>query len=593
MSRNAGSISIAQIAAQDPARALPLLEAAIARNDGDPGAYRLLGKVLRSLGRDAEAERAETSAIHASTRDPALIAIAQALLASDLAGAEALLRERLSQIPTDVAAIRMMAELAARLGRLRDAEALLKRALELAPGFTAARANLATVLYKQSRYPEASEVLDEVLARDPHNPGNRNLMAATLGRIGEYDEALKIYGELVGIFPDHAKLWMSYGHMLKTVGRLEEGVAAYRGALASQPGLGEVWWSLANLKTVKFTDDDVSVMEVALGKNPEHDDALHLHFALGKAWGERSDYAKSFDHFAKGNALRNEELGYDPQAISAQVDRMIAVLTPEFLARMEGAGDPSPDPIFILGLPRAGSTLLEQILASHSQIEGTMELPDIPAMAMREAKKSGGELRDWPDAVAEMEPDRLAELGAEFLERTKVQRKTGKPFYIDKLPNNWSYAGFIHLILPNAKIIDARRHPMDCCFSNFRQHFAKGQGFSYSLDHIGRYYTDYVRAMDHYDRLMPGRIHRVVHEQLLDDPEGETRALLSYLGLEFEAGCLSFHQNERAVRTASSEQVRQPLNRSGVDAWRPYAQWLGPLVEALGDLPETYASRGL
>ncbi len=529
------------------------------------------------------------AAVRAATHDPQMLAIAQALLEGDLQQAEPLLRDRLRTQPTDVAAIRMMAELAARIGRFRDSEALLRRALELAPGFLAARANLATILYKQSRYEEAASVLDEVLERDPANPGNRNLMAATLGRIGDYDEALKLYDELVETFPDHAKLWMSYGHMLKTVGRLDEGVAAYRKALESQNDLGEVWWSLANLKTVSFSDEDVAAMEAALAGGPSQEDALHLHFALGKAWGDRHEADKSFHHYEAGNALRSEELGYEPEVISAQVDRMIEVLTPQFLAAHEGEGDPSPDPVFILGLPRAGSTLLEQILSSHSQVEGTMELPDIPAMAMREARQSGGDLRDWPDAVAEMPPERLAELGAEFLERTRVQRKTHKPYYIDKLPNNWSYAGFIHLILPNAKIIDARRHPLDCCFSNFRQHFAKGQAFSYSLDHIGRYYADYVRAMDHYDRVMPGRIHRVIHERLLDDPESEVRALLEYMGLPFEEDCLEFHRNARAVRTASSEQVRRPINRDGVGQWEPYSQWLGPLLEALGDLPQTYA----
>lgn len=582
-------VSIAALVESDPVAAVERLHAALTRDPGNAPAHRLMGRALRKLGDDEAAEAAELAAIRATTHDPQMIGIAVALADGKLSEAETMLRQRLSQQPTDVAAIRLMAELAARIGRLGDSEKLLRRALDLAPGFTAARANLANVLYKQSRYEEAAKVLDEVLDRDPASPGNRNLMAATLGRIGDYDEALKLYGELTETFPDHAKLQMSYGHMLKTVGRQEEGVAAYRRALAVQPDLGEVWWSLANLKTVRFSDEDVAAMEAALAGEPAHEDALHLHFALGKAYADRKQAEPSFTHYERGNALRSEELGYDPQAITEQVDRMIAVLTPEFIAAHEGVGDPTPDPIFILGLPRAGSTLLEQILASHSQVEGTMELPDIPAMAMREAKKSGGELRDWPDAVADMPRERFAELGAEFLDRTRVQRKTGKPFYIDKLPNNWSYAGFIHLILPNAKIVDARRHPLDCCFSNFRQHFAKGQGFSYSLDHIGRYYADYVRAMDHYTAVLPGRIHKVIHEQLLDDPEAEVRALLAYLGLPFEEACMEFHRNERAVRTASSEQVRRPINRDGVGQWEPYRAWLGPLEAALGDLPQTYA----
>ncbi|MDZ4307658.1 tetratricopeptide repeat-containing sulfotransferase family protein [Allopontixanthobacter sp.] len=582
-------VPIARLIESDPAAALERLRGAVAREPRNAPAWRLMGRALRKLAREEEAGEAEMAAIRATAYDPQMIAIAGAMLEGELSQAEALLRERLSAQPTDAAAIRLMAELAARIGRLPDAEALLRRAIELAPAFAAARANLATVLYKQSRYEEAARVLDEVLAVDPANPGNRNLLAATLGRIGDYDEALALYAELVETFPDHAKLWMSYGHMLKTVGRQEEGVTAYRRALAVQADLGEVWWSLANLKTVHFTGEDVAAMEAALEGEPSHHDRLHLHFALGKAYGDLKQAEPSFCHFAAGNALRSEELEYDPDAITRQVDQMIARFTPQFLDEHRGVGDPSPDPVFILGLPRAGSTLLEQILSSHSQVEGTMELPDIPAIAMREARKAGGDMRDWPDAVADMPRERFAELGAEFLQRTRVQRKSGKPFYIDKLPNNWSYAGFIHLILPNAKIIDARRHPLDCCFSNFRQHFAKGQGFSYSLDHIGRYYRDYVRAMDHYDAVLPGRIHRVIHERLLDDPEAEVRALLTYLGLDFEDSCMDFHTNARAVRTASSEQVRRPINRDGVGQWQPYDQWLGPLREALGDLVETYA----
>ncbi|WP_370187527.1 sulfotransferase [Qipengyuania sp.] len=582
-------IPLSERLARDPGALADELRTVVARDPRNTGAWRWLGRALRKLGEDEAAAEAEMAAIRATALEPQMVAIAEAMLENDLQTAEQLLRQRLRNQPTDAAAIRLMAELAARIGRLGDSEKLLHRALELAPGFTAARANLANVLYKQSRYEEAARVLDEVILRDPANPGNRNLMAATLGRIGDYDEALRLYAELVETFPDHAKLQMSYGHMLKTVGRQEDGVAAYRAALAAQPDLGEVWWSLANLKTVKFTDEDVAAMETALAGDPGHEDALHLHFALGKAYADRHEAEASFRHYARGNALRSEELGYAPETIAALVDRTIEVLTPEFLAAHEGVGDPSPDPIFILGLPRAGSTLLEQILASHSQVEGTMELPDIPALAMREAKKAGGDLRDWPDAVAELPDARFAELGEEFLARTRVQRKSGKPFYIDKLPNNWSYAGFIHLILPHAKIVDARRHPLDCCFSNFRQHFAKGQGFSYSLDHIGRYYADYVRAMDHYDAVLPGRIHRVIHERLLDDPETEVRALLAYLGLPFEEACLAFHETDRAVRTASSEQVRRPINRDGVGQWEPCRAWLGPLEAALGDLPQTYA----
>jgi tetratricopeptide (TPR) repeat protein len=570
------------------------LQAAAARSPRDALVLRRLGAALRAAGRGEEAGEAEMAAVRAAAFDPEMIAIAAAMIDNDLPRAEALLRARLKAQPLDVAAIRLMAELAARIGRYADSEKLLRRALELAPGFVAARANLATVLNKQHLYADALAELDRLTVAGQgggEDIESRNLRAAVLGRTGDYEEAARLYEELVGNFPGHAKLWMSYGHILKTVGRLEEGVAAYRKAIECQPDLGEAWWSLANLKTVRFGDTDVAAMEAALAARPAEDDRLHLHFALGKAYGDRDAAEPAYHHYARGNALRSAQLGYDPDQVTAQVGRTIEIFTPAFVQEREGWGDPSPAPIFIIGLPRSGSTLIEQILSSHSQVEGTMELPDIPAIAHREARAAGGAMRNWADAVVAMDAGRLGELGAEFIDRTRGQRKTGKPLFIDKLPNNWAYAGLIHLILPNAKIVDARRYPLDCCFSNFRQHFAKGQGFSYSLDHIGRYYADYVRAMDHYDRVLPGRIHRVIHEELLDDPEREVKALLAHLGLEFEDACLEFHRNARAVRTASSEQVRRPINRDGVGQWQPYDQWLGPLKEALGELPETYARR--
>lgn len=519
-------------------------------------------------------------------RNPQLIEAALAINEDRLADAEPLLRARLRQDPLDVAAIRLMAQLAARLGRFKDSEALLRRAIELAPDFTAARSNLAGILYRQNRFEETVEMLGTVLEVDADDASGQSLMAAALGRIGEYDEALALYGALTDRFPTHAKLWMSFGHVLKTVGKQDEGIAAYRRALEVEPTLGEVWWSLANLKTVRFDDADIAAMEAALETAAlSDDDRLHLHFALGKAFDDRREAETSFGHYDRANAIRHGQLDYDPDIVTHHVDKIIATLTPEFLASRAGQGDATPDPIFILGMPRAGSTLLEQILASHSQIEGTMELPDMPAIALREGKTvpSG-----WVDAVREMPGERLAELGSEFLRRTAVQRKTDKPYYIDKLPNNWVYTGLIHLILPNAKIIDARRHPLDCCFSNFRQHFAKGQAFSYSLSDMGRYYSDYVRLMAHFDVVLPGRVHRVIHEAVIEEPEAQVRAMLDYLGVSFEEACLNFHQNKRAVRTASSEQVRRPINRDGVEQWKPYEQWLDPLKDALGGLWQAY-----
>jgi tetratricopeptide (TPR) repeat protein len=577
----------------EPAAALAQAQAIIEAVPTSAAAHRLAAHALRALNREAEAQAAALAAVGATIYDAAMVDAALALAENRLPDAEAALRQRLREDATDVAAIRMLAEVAGRIGRYADAEKLLNRALELAPGFGAARANLATVYYKQNRYAEAAETLDAVLGDDPDNPAHANLKAAALGRIGGYDEALALYEQLTTRFPDHAKLWMSYGHLLKTVGQQDDSVAAYRHALGVDPGLGELWWSLANLKTIRFGTDDRAAMEAALvaidtGDAGRDDDRLHLHFALGKAYDDAGDAEPAFRHFAAGNAIRAGQLGYDAGDTRAIVDAAIATCTADFFAARADMGDPAPDPIFILGMPRAGSTLIEQILASHSAIEGTMELPDIPALALGLGRETQGEGRHWVAALADAPAERLAEMGAAFLRRTAVQRKTAKPFYIDKLPNNWRYVPLIRLILPNAKIIDARRHPLDCCWSNFRQHYAKGQAFSYDLADMGAYYRDYVRLMAHIDAVQPGRVHRVIHEALLDNPEAEVRAMLGYLGLPFEDACMAFHTNARAVRTASSEQVRRPINRDGVDQWRPYDAWLDPLKAALGPVLAAY-----
>ena len=523
---------------------------------------------------------ASEAAFRAGQKDLRLIEAALALHDNRLSDAEPLLRAHLKAKPFDVAAIRMFAELAGRIGRYKDAENLLRRALELAPEFGAARANLATVLYRQNRPAEAIAELDLVLIDEPENIAHSNLKAAALGRIGGFDEAIALYGEVLAQAPNQPKVWMSYGHMLKTVGRQAEGIAAYRRALEIAPTLGEVWWSLANLKTVRFTADDVTAMEAALARADISDeDRFHLDFALGKALEDAKDYARSFAHYAAGNALRRQSVAYEADETSAFVDRSIALFTPDFFAAHSGQGCQARAPIFILGMPRAGSTLVEQILSSHSAIEGTSELPDIPTLA-----RTAG----YPESLADLSADALRALGETYLERTRVQRKTDRPFFIDKLPNNWAHTPFIHLTLPNAIIIDARRHPLGCCLSNFKQHFARGQAFSYSLEDMGHYYADYVRLMAHVDQVLPGRVHRVIYERMVEDTEAEVRALLDACGLPFEEACLRFHETERAVRTASSEQVRQPIFRNGTDSWLGFTPWLGPLEAALGPVRPAY-----
>jgi tetratricopeptide (TPR) repeat protein len=511
---------------------------------------------------------------------PRLIEAAIALNENRLDVAERILKPYLKEDPFDAAAIRMLAELAARIGRIKDAEILLRRSIEIAPGWTAPKANLAMVLGRTGRPAEAMELLNDVFAQEPDELGHWNLKAATLGRLGDFDEAIGMYEAVLRRTPKQPKVWMSYAHLLKTVGRLDEGIAAYRKALEIEPTLGEAWWSLANLKTFKFSDDDVAAMRSALERpGLSDDDRLHLDFALGKAMHDAGHTDEAFEHYARGNALRLKVEPHAPKDVHRMVERSIATFTADAFAEWSG-GCEAQDPIFIVGMPRSGSTLLEQILSSHSQVEGTSELQDIPILGRR--------LEKYPRSALELSQEERRSLGEEYLKRTAVQRRIGKPLFIDKLPNNWMWVPFIHLILPNAKIIDARRHPLGCCFSNFRQHFARGQSWTYDLGHLGNFYADYVHLMAHVDEVLPGRVHRVIYERMVEDTESEVRALLQYCGLEFEPACLQFYKTERAVRTPSSEQVRRPIYRDATEEWRPYEKFLSPLKDALGTVLTAY-----
>ena len=553
-------------------------------------AWDALTDQLLLAGDEAGAARARAEQIKASVSDPELMQAATALIANDLPVAERILKPYLNRHPTHVAAIRMLAEVAARLGRNEDAEALLARCLELAPGFTEARYNHATVLYRLTRAEEALAALEPLLAANPRHAGYRNLKAAVLGRLGDYAGAIALYEGVLAEHPNQPKGWMSLGHSYKTIGRQADSVAAYRKTLELAPQFGEAWWSLANLKTVKFSDDDIAAMRLQLVRPDLTDeDRFHLHYALGKALEDAGQPAASFEQYAAGATLRRAGIDYEAEHTAAHARRSMAVFTSAFFAERQGWGCPAPDPIFIVGLPRAGSTLIEQILASHSLVEGTMELPDIIAIARRlggrHRRESDG---SYPEMVTGLTADEARLLGEEYLERTRVQRKTDRPFFIDKMPNNFAHVGLIRLILPNAKIIDARRHPLGCCFSAFKQHFARGQGFSYDLNDLGRYYADYVALMAHFDAVLPGAVHRTLYERMIADPEGEVRSLLASCGLDFEPGVMKFHENDRAVRTASSEQVRRPIFTEGLDQWRAFEPWLGPLKTALGPALETW-----
>ena len=578
-------LGMARGQAGQPEAAVSALRHALRLSPESPDAWRLLADQLDILGDGAAADQARARYLKAANKDPRLLEAGAALVENNLPVADARLRAHLTGHPTDVAALRMLAEVAGRLRRYTDAQVLLERCLELAPSFDAARLNYAQVLNRQSKSAAALSQVERLLSGEPANPAYRNLQAAILAQVGDYAESIEVYESVLAEFPRQPRIWMSYGHALKTSGRRPDSIAAYRRAIALEPTLGEAYWSLANLKTFMFSKADVTAMRAALARgNLRDEDKLHFEFSLGKALEDEQVYEQSFVHYAAGNALRHGLHPYSADDNAAFVQRSKALFTPEFFAARAGSGAPARDPIFIVGMPRAGSTLLEQILASHSLVEGTMELPNIPQIA----RELAGEGARFLEAVAQLSAADCRGLGERYLAETRIQRKTDAPFFIDKMPNNCLYVGLIHLILPNAIIIDARRHPLGCCFSGFKQHFARGQNFSYGLEDIGRYYRDYVELMAQFDTALPGRVHRAFYEALIEDTEAQVHRLLDHCGLPFEDACLRFYENERAVRTASSEQVRRPIFREGMDHWRHYEPWLEPLKAALGPVLDLY-----
>lgn len=570
--------------------AIVALKRAVSLKPDMPDAWRALGDHLTASGDSLGADDAYAHYVKFSTRDPRLLEAAAALCDNRIAVAETLLRAHLKQHPTDMAAMRMLAEVAARLRRYADAEVLLQRCLELAPSFVPARHNYAVVLHRQNKPAAALAQIDKALEADPRNPSYRNLKAAIVGSIGEYEQAIQLYAAVLAEYPNNAKVWMSYGHALKTAGRQGECVSTYRKSIELAPQLGEAYWSLANLKTFRFSASDMDAMQAQLARSElDAEDRFHFHFALGKALEDARQFAQSFEHYEQGNRLRRAAVSYDADWNSQQVQRSKALFSREFFAERAAGGASALDPIFIVGLPRSGSTLLEQVLSSHPLVEGTMELPDlvgiVKGLGGGRGPATGG---NYPESIAALDADTLRALGERYLAQTRIYRKSDAPFFIDKLPNNFAHTGLIHLMLPAAKIIDARRHPLGCCFSGYKQHFARGQHFTYSLEDIGRYYRDYVELMAHFDAVLPGRVHRVIYERVIEDTEAEVRRLLDYCNLPFDERCLRFYENERAVRTASSEQVRRPIYREGVDHWLNYEPWLGPLKSALGCVLEHY-----
>ncbi len=560
-------LGLALTALGEPQPAAVALRAAVASNPALADAWRALGDLLFAQGDVSGAERAFAEHARAIVTDPALKPAADAIFQREFARAEQLLRRHLSARPRDPIALRMIGEAVASQGRTAEAEELLRLSLQADPSYDGARFALAEVLFKRSKGAEALAHIEPLLKQFPKDPAYRNLAAAAFALQSQYPRAIALYEGLLAEFPGQAAIWLNYGHALRTTGRLEETIAAYRQCIAIAPGLGEAYWSLANLKTVSFSPAEIAAMVGQLERSDlAATDRLHLHYALGKALEDQGGPESAFHHYAEGARLRRAERPYDAKELTERVARSRRLFTREFFDPTPGGAE-ADDPIFIVGLPRSGSTLVEQILASHSQVEGTHELPEIGFIAAEITKASpGAKTAPYPEVLLELDPARRATLGARYLERAGIHRTLGRRFFIDKMPNNFEHIGLIHLILPRARIIDIRRHPLGSGFSAFKQHFAEGQNFSYDLADIGFYYRDYIALMRHFDAVLPGRVHRVIYEDLVENTEAEVRRLLDYCGLPFEPGCLKFHENDRAVRTVSSEQVRRPIFREGAGA---------------------------
>ena len=572
------------VAQRDAPRAIHAFVKGVHINPALPASWSLLEGLYRMTGQTEDAVMAAAHVATLKSLPPEVVSATSFFSDGELLPAENIARAYLLKHGNHIEAMRLLARIGIEREVFDDAELLLEAVLQLEPDYHAARHDYARALVERHKYQRAREELETLLRIEPQNRPYRTLYATTYVGLGEHEKAVALYRELLLDAPQAAEVHLSLAHSLKTLGRREESIEAYRAAAAARRNYGDAYWSLANLKTYRFTNEEIESLRAA-ESSPDIApvDRYHMCFALGKAFEDAANYLESHRYYERGNAQKRAESRYRPEVIETNTRKQIEICTREFFAGRAGSGDPRPDPIFIVGLPRAGSTLLEQILASHSGVEGTQELADIPRIVL-ELQGRDLDLRSprYPGVMADMTDRDFLRLGEKYLNDTRVYR-TGKPRFIDKMPNNFRHLGLIHLILPNARIIDARREPMACCFSNLKQLFAAGQEFTYSVEDIARYYRTYLELMEHWNLVLPGRVLRVLHEDVVDDLEGNVRRILEFCGLEFEPGCLEFYKNQRSVRTASSEQVRQPIYREGLDHWRHFEPWLGPLQDALGD----------
>ena len=589
---------LCHVALRDAPAAIADLRMAVSLNPALPIAWRMLDGLSRMTGDTQNAELAARHSAHLASLPPPVVHAKALYGDGEVDSAEMLIRRFLLDFGDHPEAMRLLAQIGFVRNVLDDAELLYAGVLAMVPDHHEARGEYVQVLIARHKFPQATEALAPLLALDPRNHAHRTQAATIAVGLGDFDGVIPIYREMLTEIPGNdadarlrradINLWL--GHALKTVGQTAQAIDAYLAATADRPDFGDAWWSLANLKTYRFAPEAITVMRAGLDAPQTVEiDRINIAFALGKALEDAGDHAGSWAAYALGNDLHRAHNGYIPEVFETNTREQRRVCTPAFFAARDGWGIADPAPIFVLGLPRSGSTLIEQILASHSLVEGTQELPDIQRIVHElQGRELNFDAPRYPGVLEELDTAAIRGFGEQYIADTKPHRVLGRPFFIDKMPNNFRHIGLIQLILPKATIIDARRNPMDCCFSNLKQLFAQGQEFTYGSENIARYYRTYLDLMRHWDAVLPGRVLRVINEDLIDDPEGQIRRLLDHCGLPFEEGCLNFHQTERSVRTPSSEQVRRPLNRDGVDQWKPYAQWLGPLQEALGDALTTW-----
>ncbi len=542
-------------------------------------------KILADKGMERQTVQVRAQIERLHDLPPTLVGVMDLIAQGRLLKAEEFCRQFLLKVPQHVEGMRLLADIGMRLGVLDDAEFLLESALKFEPDNVQIRIDYIQALRKRQKFQQALEQAKQLLATSPQNPQFQSLFGVESMQTGDYDAALAAFDDVLKKIPGDPVTLTSKGHAYKTCGDYDSAIGSYHAALASQPQYGEAYYSLANLKIYAFSDDEFKDMRAQEGNsNLSHIDRVYLCFALGKAYEDRGDFETSFKYYERGNRLKKSQGRYSAEQMSADLKAQRDLCTADLFARRSGVGHDAPDPIFVLGLPRTGSTLLEQILSSHSQVDGTLELPNILSLSQRLRRRGRqSDASGYPEILLELSEAELEQFGKQYIDDTRIHRRDA-PFFIDKMPNNFRHIGLIHLILPNAKIIDARRQPMACCFSGFKQLFAEGQEFTYGLEEVGAYYRDYVQLMDHWDDVLPGKVLRVQYEDVVANIDTQVRRMLDYCGLPFEEACVNFHQTERSVRTPSSEQVRQPIFKSGLEQWRHFEPWLGPLKDALRSL---------